>query len=139
MIGVDWSSFSNVSDPGVWSQIHDEGVQVLENIANMRVPVIAAIEGRAHVHSEYALLANVIVAAEGATFQDVGHFAAGVVPGDGIFTAWSYRAGAGRAEAFLLNPQPAPGAYCATNGGWLPKSFRTVTHSAGRASWPRFT
>lgn len=28
------------------------------------------------------------------------------MPGDGIFTAWSYRAGAGRAEAFLLNPQP---------------------------------
>ena len=34
--------------------------------------------------------------------------AAGVVPGDGIFTTWSYRAGAGRAEAFLLNPQPLP-------------------------------
>jgi enoyl-CoA hydratase/carnithine racemase len=106
MIGVDWQSFKDVSDPGVWSQVHDEGVQVLENLANIRVPVIAAIEGRAHIHSEYALLANVIVAAEGATFQDVGHFAAGVVPGDGIFTAWSYRAGAGRAEAFLLNPQP---------------------------------
>jgi enoyl-CoA hydratase/carnithine racemase len=108
MIGVDWSSFGNVSDPGVWSQTHDEGVQVLENIANIRVPVIAAIEGRAHIHSEYALLANVVVAAESATFQDVGHFAAGVVPGDGIFTCWSYRAGAGRAEAFLLNPQPLP-------------------------------
>ena len=106
IIGVDWPSFGNVADPAVWSQIHDEGVQVLENIANIRVPVIAAVEGRAHVHSEYALLANVIVAAEGATFQDVAHFAAGVVPGDGIFTAWSYRAGAGRAEAFLLNPQP---------------------------------
>jgi enoyl-CoA hydratase/carnithine racemase len=106
MVGVDWSSFGNVSDPGVWSQVHDEGAQVLENIANIRVPVIAAIEGRAHIHSEYALLANVIVAAEGATFQDVGHFAAGVVPGDGIFTTWSYRAGAGRAEAFLLNPRP---------------------------------
>jgi enoyl-CoA hydratase/carnithine racemase len=50
----------------------------------------------------------VIVAAEGATFQDVGHYAAGVVPGDGIFTTWSYRAGAGRAEAFLLHPQPLP-------------------------------
>jgi len=93
-------------DPGVWSQVQDEGVQILENIANIRVPVIAAIEGRAHVHSEYALLANVIVAAEGATFLDGAHFAAGVAPGDGIFTAWSYRAGAGRAEAFLLNPQP---------------------------------
>src|SRR6202051_799131 len=106
MTGVDWASFKDVSDPDVWSQIHDEGLQVLENIANIRVPVIAAIEGRAHIHSEYALLANVVVAAEGATFQDVGHFAAGVVPGDGIFATWSYRAGAGRAEAFLLNPHP---------------------------------
>ena len=105
---VDWSSFGDVADPGVWSQVHDEGVQVLENIANIRVPVIAAIEGRAHVHSDYALLASVIVAAEGATFHDVAHFAAGVTPGDGIFTTWSYRAGAGRAEAFLLNPQPLP-------------------------------
>ena len=105
---VDWSSFGDVADPGVWSQVHDEGVQVLENIANIRVPVIAAIEGRAHVHSDYALLASVIVAAEGATFQDVAHFSAGVAPGDGIFTTWSYRAGAGRAEAFLLNPQPLP-------------------------------
>jgi enoyl-CoA hydratase/carnithine racemase len=103
---VDWSSFGDVTDPGVWSPVHDEGVQVLENIANIRVPVIAAIEGRAHVHSDYALLASVIVAAEGATFQDVAHFSAGVAPGDGIFTTWSYRAGAGRAEAFLLNPQP---------------------------------
>jgi enoyl-CoA hydratase/carnithine racemase len=103
---VDWSSFGDVADPGVWSQVHDEGVQVLENIANIRVPVIAAIEGRAHVHSDYALLASVIVAAEGATFQDVAHFTGGVAPGDGIFTTWSYRGGAGRAEAFLLNPQP---------------------------------
>jgi enoyl-CoA hydratase/carnithine racemase len=103
---VDWSSFGDGSDPGIWSQVHDEGVQVLENIANIRVPVIAAIEGRAHVHSDYALLASVIVAAEGATFQDVAHFGAGIAPGDGIFTTWSYRAGAGRAEAFLLNPQP---------------------------------
>jgi enoyl-CoA hydratase/carnithine racemase len=95
---IDFSSFGNVADPGVWSQVHDEGVQILENLANIRV--------RAHVHSEYALLANVIVAAEGATFHDLPHFAGGIVPGDGIFTAWSYRAGAGRAEAFLLNPQP---------------------------------
>jgi enoyl-CoA hydratase/carnithine racemase len=105
---IDFSSFGNVADPGVWSQVHDEGVQILENIANIRVPMIAAIEGRAHVHSEYALLANVIVAAEGATFNDVPHFAGGIVPGDGIFTAWSYQAGAGRAQAFLLNPLPLP-------------------------------
>lgn len=104
--GIDFSSFGDVADPAVWSQVHDEGVQILENLANIRVPVIAAIEGRAHVHSEYALLANVIVAGRGATFNDVPHFAGGIVPGDGIFTTWSYRAGAGRAEAFLLNPRP---------------------------------
>jgi enoyl-CoA hydratase/carnithine racemase len=104
--GIDFASFGNVADPDVWSQVHDEGVQILENLANIRVPVIAAIEGRAYVHSEYALLANMIVAGEGATFNDLPHFAGGIVPGDGIFTMWSYRAGAGRAEAFLLNPQP---------------------------------
>ena len=104
--GIDFASFGDVADPAIWSQVHDEGVQILENLANIRVPIIAAIEGRAHVHSEYALLANVIVAGEGATFNDMPHFAGGIVPGDGIFTAWSYRAGAGRAEAFLLNPRP---------------------------------
>src|SRR6478609_3528083 len=104
--GIDFSSFGNVADPAVWSQVHDEGVQILENLANIRVPVIAAIEGHVNVHSEYALLANVIVAGEGATFNDLPHFASGIVPGDGIFTAWSYRAGAGRAEAFLLHPKP---------------------------------
>src|SRR3979490_136115 len=103
---IDFSSCGNVADPAAWSQVHDEGVQIVENIANIRVPMIAAIEGRAHVHSEYAPLASVIVAAEGATFHDIPHFAGGIVPGDGIFTTWSYRAGAGRAEAFLLNPQP---------------------------------
>jgi enoyl-CoA hydratase/carnithine racemase len=103
---IEFSSFGNVADPAVWSQVHDEGVQILENLANIRVPMIAAIEGRAYVHSEYALLADVIVAGEGATFDDVPHFAGGIVPGDGIFTTWSYRAGAGRAEAFLLNPRP---------------------------------
>src|SRR6266849_1780133 len=104
--GIDFSTFGNVADPGVWSVVHDEGVQILENLANIRAPLIAAVEGQANVHSEYALMADVIVAGEGATFNDLPHFAGGIVPGDGIFTTWSYRAGPGRAEAFLLNPQP---------------------------------
>jgi hypothetical protein len=33
------------------------GVQILENLLNIRVPVIAAVEGRLDVHSEYALVA----------------------------------------------------------------------------------
>lgn len=34
--GIDFSSFGKVTDPGVWSQVHDEGVQILENLANIR-------------------------------------------------------------------------------------------------------
>lgn len=103
---IDFQSFGNVADPDTWSQVHDEGVQIVENIANIHVPLIAAVEGRANIHSEYALLSDVIVAGESATFNDLPHYAGGIVPGDGIFTTWSYRAGPGRAEAFLLNPKP---------------------------------
>lgn len=106
MSEIDFGSFGNVGDANVWSKVHDEGTQILENIANIRVPVIAALEGRAHIHTEYALLANAIVAGRSVTFNDLPHFAGGIVPGDGIFTTWSYRAGPGRAEAFLLDPQP---------------------------------
>jgi enoyl-CoA hydratase/carnithine racemase len=106
MPGIDFASFGDVSDPDVWSKVHDEGTQILENIANIRVPVIWALEGKAHVHAEYGLLANVIVAGEGATFDDLPHFAGGIIPGDGVFTLWSYFVGPGRAQAMLLDPKP---------------------------------
>jgi enoyl-CoA hydratase/carnithine racemase len=121
----------------VWSLVHDEGVQILENIA-IRVPVIAAIEGRAYVHSEYALLANVIVAGRRVAFHDVPHFAAGIVPGDGIFTTWSYRAGAGRAEAFLLNPQPLS-AKTAYEWGVVAELVDDGKAWRGHVNWLRFT
>lgn len=104
--GIDFGSFGDVSDPDVWSKVHDEGTQVLENLANVRVPVIFALEGRAHVHAEYGLLANVIVAGESASFDDLPHFAGGIIPGDGVFTLWSHFVGPGRAQAMLLDPKP---------------------------------
>ena len=124
---VDWSSFGECRrDPGVWSQVHDEGTQVLENIANIRVPVIAAIEGRAHVHSDYALLASVIVAAEGATFQDVAHYSTQALRPVteslplGVIARWSGTSGGVPAE-----PTAATRPYCTPNGEWLPKLCRT--------------
>src|SRR5260370_40531743 len=62
---IDFSSFGNIADPAVWSQVHDDGVQILENIANIPGPMIANIEGRAHVHSQSAVVANVRWAAAG--------------------------------------------------------------------------
>jgi enoyl-CoA hydratase/carnithine racemase len=106
MPDIDFSTFGDVSDPDIFAKMHDEGEQVLENIANVRVPMICAVEGKAWVHSEYGLLANVIVAGQSASFNDLPHFKGGIVPGDGIFTLWSYCAGPSRAQAWLLNPQP---------------------------------
>lgn len=45
------------------SRVHEEGVQNV-GVQILGVLLIAAVEGRLHVHSEYALLANVIVAGE---------------------------------------------------------------------------
>ena len=53
-------------------------------------------------------MADVIVAAEGATFADEPHFQAGIVPGDGVFTLWAYRAGPGRAQRLTLLPETVP-------------------------------
>ncbi len=106
MASIDFPSFGNVGDGDNWAKTHDEGVQILENIANIRVPMICAVEGKAWIHSEYCLLANVIVAGEGASFNDAPHFAGGIIPGDGIFTTWSYFAGPGRAQTFLMDPKP---------------------------------
>ena len=36
---IDFSSFGNIGGPAVWSQVHDEGPQILENLANIRVPL----------------------------------------------------------------------------------------------------
>jgi enoyl-CoA hydratase/carnithine racemase len=52
--GIDFATFGNVADPGVWSQVHDEGVQILENLANIRVPVIAAVTNKERVSEHIA-------------------------------------------------------------------------------------
>ena len=116
MPAIDFGSFGRVDDPNVWAQVHDDGAQLLENLANIRVPVICAVEGRAWVHTEYCLLANYIVAGQDASFHDLPHILGGIVPGDGIYTVWSYFAGAGRAQRFLLEPQPIPARMAQTWG-----------------------
>ena len=94
MPAIDFASFGNVSDPDVWSKVHDEGYPVgRKHRQHPRSHAVRAVEGKAWVHTEYCLLANVIIAGKSATFNDAPHFAGGIVPGDGIFATWSYRAG----------------------------------------------
>src|SRR5437899_12038161 len=39
--GIDFSSFGNVPDPAVWSQVDDDGVRIIEHLDNISLPVIA--------------------------------------------------------------------------------------------------
>jgi len=60
---IDGPSLGDITDPGEWDRTWWEGQQVLQNLTSISVPVIAAINGPATVHSEYALIADIIIAA----------------------------------------------------------------------------
>jgi enoyl-CoA hydratase/carnithine racemase len=74
--------------PTGFDKIFREGTKVLENILDIQVPMIAAINGPVTVHSEYALLCDIVIATEDAYFQDLPHPAFGIVPGDGLHIVW---------------------------------------------------
>jgi enoyl-CoA hydratase/carnithine racemase len=91
--------------PTGYDKILREGTKILENILDIEVPMIAAINGPVTVHSEYALLCDIVLAAEGAYFQDAPHPAFGVVPGDGLHVLWPEVIGEIRGRYFLLAGQ----------------------------------
>src|ERR1700752_4114883 len=91
--------------PTGFDKILREGTKVLENIIDIQVPMIAAINGPVTVHSEYALLCDIVLATEDAYFQDVPHPTFGIVPGDGLHILWPEVIGEIRGRYFLLSGQ----------------------------------
>jgi enoyl-CoA hydratase/carnithine racemase len=79
-----------------------EGKQGLMNFLNIDVPVISAVNGPAWRHSELPLLADIVLAADTAAFQDSAHFIGGLVPGDGMHVVYPLLLGVNRARYFLL-------------------------------------
>lgn len=92
-------------EDGKWSRVMREGREMLMNLMNIEVPVIAAVNGPALIHAELAVLADIVLAAETAEFADHAHFPHGVVPGDGVQTVWPMLIGVNRARYFLLTGQ----------------------------------
>jgi enoyl-CoA hydratase/carnithine racemase len=91
--------------PTGYDKILREGTKILENILDIQVPMIAAINGPVTVHSEYALLCDIVIATEDAYFQDAPHPAFGIVPGDGLHILWPEVIGEIRGRYFLLSGQ----------------------------------
>jgi enoyl-CoA hydratase/carnithine racemase len=98
---IDLSQFPEVT-PRFFLDLWHEARRLLDNLLAINVPVIGAVNGRAHVHAELALLSNIVVASETASFQDAPHFANGVVPGDGVHIVWPMLLGPTRGSYFLL-------------------------------------
>jgi enoyl-CoA hydratase/carnithine racemase len=102
MTEIDGSSLDDPTKPTVWDHTTAEGRRIMQRLADLEMPIVAAVNGPASVHSEYVLLADVIIAADTTVFSDFPHPAFGLVPGDGIFLAWEEALGLNRARYLTM-------------------------------------
>jgi len=77
------------------------GYQLLQNMLDIQVPMIAAINGPCPIHTELPIMCDVVIASEDVWFEDTPHFPMGVVPGDGMHVIWPLVVGQNRARYFL--------------------------------------
>jgi enoyl-CoA hydratase/carnithine racemase len=95
---IDGPSLGDLTKPMAADALYTEGRRGLQRLADLEIPVIAAVNGPATVHSEYALLADVVIASDTAVFADVPHLAFAIAPGDGLFVVWEEVLGLNRAR-----------------------------------------
>ncbi|MGO9882917.1 MAG: enoyl-CoA hydratase/isomerase family protein [Solirubrobacteraceae bacterium] len=102
MSDIDGPSLGDVTRPAVWDAIIAEGRRVVQRLADLEMPIVAAVNGPATVHSEYALLADIVVASETTVFGDFPHLTFGLVPGDGLHVIWEEVLGLNRSRHLIL-------------------------------------
>jgi enoyl-CoA hydratase/carnithine racemase len=98
-------SWVGAMTPEKWNRIFTNGKRLLQALLDIEVPVIGAVNGKATVHAELALLGDIVIASENARFQDAPHFRYGTVPGDGVHVIWPLLLGANRGRYFVLTGQ----------------------------------
>lgn len=98
-------SWVGAMNPAKWDKIFRHGRRLLEDLLAIEAPVIAAVDGRATVHAELAVLSDIVLASDRAVFADAPHFRFGTVPGDGVHLVWPMLLGANRGRYFLLTGQ----------------------------------
>ncbi len=101
---INAGSFT-LSNPTDWDHIFFDGRRLLRNLLDIEVPVIAAVNGPARIHPEIPVMADIVIAADTALFQDAPHFMSGIVPGDGAHVVWPHILGPNRGRYFLLMGQ----------------------------------
>jgi enoyl-CoA hydratase/carnithine racemase len=102
MTEIDGPSLGDITRPEVWDGIITEGRRVVQRLCDLEMPIVAAVNGPATVHSEYALLADIVVASETTVFGDFPHLTFGIVPGDGVHVIWEQVLGLNRSRHLIL-------------------------------------
>jgi enoyl-CoA hydratase/carnithine racemase len=87
--------------PVALDNVYRDGKAMLMNQLAIPVPMIAAVNGPAHAHCELALLCDIVLASETASFRD-RHLEWGIVPGDGIHIAFPIAFGMNRGRYLAL-------------------------------------
>ena len=102
MAAGDW----DFSSPAGWDRTYLEGRRLIQNLLDVHVPMIAAVNGPCRVHAEIPVLCDIVLASDDADFQDTAHFGSfKVVPGDGSHLVWPMLLGPNRGKYFLLTEQ----------------------------------
>ena len=103
--GADLGDPSESGTPSGYDPYYHYGSQQSIKLMNLRVPVIAALNGPVMIHTELPLLSDIVIATPGVAFKDGGHIPGGIVPGDGCQVIWEELLGPVRAKYFLLMGQ----------------------------------
>jgi enoyl-CoA hydratase/carnithine racemase len=95
---IDGPSLGDLTKPWTADVLLLEGRRGVQRLVDLEIPIIAAVNGPVSVHSEYALLADVVIASETAVFSDAPHRGFNIAPGDGLFVVWEEVLGLNRAR-----------------------------------------
>jgi enoyl-CoA hydratase/carnithine racemase len=91
---------SRLRNPDVIYGLYESHVRMMENLININVPTIGAVNGPAATHSEHALACDITLCTEDVFFRDP-HVVLGIPPGDGLGMAFQEVLGTKRAAYYL--------------------------------------
>ena len=99
---IDGPSLGDLTKPWIADVMYLEGRRGIQRLVDLEIPIIAAVNGPVSVHSEYALLADLVIASETSVFSDAPHLRFGIAPGDGLFVVWEEVLGLNRARSLEM-------------------------------------
>ena len=104
--GGDFAWFPTLRDTGKLDHLRRDAKQLIWDLVDIEIPIIAAINGPAvGLGASVALLCDVIFIADDAIISDP-HVRVGLVAGDGGTAIWPLLVGPARAKEYLMTGNP---------------------------------